>query len=86
MSIYIISTFSKLMSSKSVKTIRNVSKFAYFAMLRKTNTINTVASNGLYSVYVYVFVSNYLGHLPLFAGYILAKRMYIIMLINMPIN
>ena len=40
-----ILTFSKLLSSKSVRTIRNVSKFVYFAMLRRTDTTNTFASN-----------------------------------------
>ena len=40
-----ISTFSKLLSSKSVRTIRNVSKFVYFAMLGRTDTTNTIASN-----------------------------------------
>ena len=36
-----ISTFSKLLSSKSVRTIINVSKFVNFAMLRRTDTTNT---------------------------------------------
>ena len=33
------------MSSKAVRTVRNVSKFVYFAMLRRTDTTNTFDSN-----------------------------------------
>jgi len=70
------STISKLVSSKSVRTIRNVFKFVYFAMLRRTDKTNTVASNWLYSVYMFVYLIT-LASILVFAVNTLAKSMYI---------
>jgi len=72
-----ITTFSKLMSSKYVKkSIRNVSKFVYFAMLRRTDTTNKVASNWLYSVYMFVYLI-ILATIHFVAVNIMAKTVYI---------
>jgi len=48
----------------------------YFAMLRRTDTTYTVASNWLYSVYMFVYLIT-LAIIPLFGVSILANSMYI---------
>jgi len=71
----IVSTFFKLMYSWNVRTFRNVSQLSYSVMINRHDTTNAFASNWWYSVYMCMYVFNYLNHHS--HCYVLAKIMYV---------